>query len=535
MRRRISRGGGRSPHARRRRDRRARARARLLIAEWLRATSRDIGRSRSSRVRPGSERRHSSKVLPSWRALGDEARLARGQCRAVWRWRALPARARRLLRSRVVVRTDHRSPARSHTSRRTGFCAAWPAHGRATKARRRRRTSSTRCTSSLRASTRSPPKPRSSSFSRMFTEAITRRSISSPLSRGVVSRPGCWCCARFARRMRSCAGTPSPSSGGLVRKGLCHEILLDDSRPRRIESLSVGALLGCGAPRMACWIFSSIGPKAIRSFSSRSSIICSSKVSSCSGDGRWNLLGSVNDPFFAPRFPRGCAPWIEPRLERLPEGISAPGARDGERHRTGLPALTPFPGSRRRRASWPTSSTSSRSATRWCGARRSSVLRARAPGPRARRARVTPSGTRSIDRSSISDSFVATPRRRLHQSVGEGLVEQAYGGRTAEVASELASHFERSRDVDRAVRYRAEAAAQARSRSAYRESRLPSRDLLSRSSGLNPKLRNASRQEIALLQDFGVLRCSPSTATATRMARAPSHGCVSWPASSTVD
>lgn len=61
--------------------------------------------------------------------------------------------------------------------------------------------------------------------------------------------------------------------------------------------------------------------------------------------------------------------------------------------------------------------------------------------------------------------------RRLHQSVGEGL-EAAYAGRTKEVASELAAHFDRSRDVERAIRYHGQAARQAGARFAYREARL---------------------------------------------------------------
>jgi tetratricopeptide (TPR) repeat protein len=92
--------------------------------------------------------------------------------------------------------------------------------------------------------------------------------------------------------------------------------------------------------------------------------------------------------------------------------------------------------------------------------------------------------------------------RRLHQRVGEGL-ETAWGGRTAEVASELAAHFERSRDVDRAVRYRAEAAAQARSRSAYREARLHLEAALELARA-QPETAERRAREIALLQDFGI-------------------------------
>src|SRR5262249_48947592 len=60
-------------------------------------------------------------------------------------------------------------------------------------------------------------------------------------------------------------------------------------------------------------------------------------------------------------------------------------------------------------------------------------------------------------------------RRRLHQAIGERL-EAAYAGRTQEVASVLAAHFDRSRDLERAIRYHGDAADQAGSRAAYRES-----------------------------------------------------------------
>src|SRR6185369_7076956 len=61
--------------------------------------------------------------------------------------------------------------------------------------------------------------------------------------------------------------------------------------------------------------------------------------------------------------------------------------------------------------------------------------------------------------------------RRLHQSVGESL-EAVYAGRTGDVASELAAHFDKSRDVERAIRYHGEAAEHAGSRLAYQEVRL---------------------------------------------------------------
>ncbi len=62
-------------------------------------------------------------------------------------------------------------------------------------------------------------------------------------------------------------------------------------------------------------------------------------------------------------------------------------------------------------------------------------------------------------------------RRRLHQTIGEGL-EAAHAGRIGEVASALAAHFDRSGDVSRAIRYHKESATNASARYAYREARL---------------------------------------------------------------
>lgn len=59
-------------------------------------------------------------------------------------------------------------------------------------------------------------------------------------------------------------------------------------------------------------------------------------------------------------------------------------------------------------------------------------------------------------------------RRRLHQAIGERL-ERGAAGAAATLVPELASHFERARDVDRAVDYLAQAAGAAQSRFADRE------------------------------------------------------------------
>jgi tetratricopeptide (TPR) repeat protein len=91
--------------------------------------------------------------------------------------------------------------------------------------------------------------------------------------------------------------------------------------------------------------------------------------------------------------------------------------------------------------------------------------------------------------------------RRLHQAIGERL-EAAYGGRTMDIASELAAHFERSRDVERAIRYHGEAAAHAGSRLANKEVRLhlqAALDLLQS----QPESPERLRREMPLLHELG--------------------------------
>jgi predicted ATPase/DNA-binding winged helix-turn-helix (wHTH) protein len=61
-----------------------------------------------------------------------------------------------------------------------------------------------------------------------------------------------------------------------------------------------------------------------------------------------------------------------------------------------------------------------------------------------------------------------TRRQRLHQHIGERQ-EEGYGEQTREIAAELAAHFERSRDYQRAVRYLGQAGQNASARSAHRE------------------------------------------------------------------
>ena len=92
-------------------------------------------------------------------------------------------------------------------------------------------------------------------------------------------------------------------------------------------------------------------------------------------------------------------------------------------------------------------------------------------------------------------------RRRLHQTVGE-VLENAYRDRTTEVASELAVHFEQSRDAARAFHYRRQAAAQATFRSAYREARLHLEAALTHLHTL-PETAENVRREMACLEGLG--------------------------------
>jgi len=61
-----------------------------------------------------------------------------------------------------------------------------------------------------------------------------------------------------------------------------------------------------------------------------------------------------------------------------------------------------------------------------------------------------------------------TRQVRLHRLMGERL-EAGYGARAAEIASQLAIHFEQGRDIKRAVQYRRQAAEHALRQHAYRE------------------------------------------------------------------
>jgi DNA-binding winged helix-turn-helix (wHTH) protein len=71
-------------------------------------------------------------------------------------------------------------------------------------------------------------------------------------------------------------------------------------------------------------------------------------------------------------------------------------------------------------------------------------------------------------RSALYETLVPARRRAMHQRIGEAL-EEGYAGATLEVAAELADHFARSNDHERAIKYLRDAAQLARTRFAHRE------------------------------------------------------------------
>jgi predicted ATPase len=68
----------------------------------------------------------------------------------------------------------------------------------------------------------------------------------------------------------------------------------------------------------------------------------------------------------------------------------------------------------------------------------------------------------------LYEQLSASRRVRLHRQIGER-EEQGYGERASEIAAELAVHFERGRDYERAVRYRQQAGQNAMRRNANQE------------------------------------------------------------------
>jgi len=74
----------------------------------------------------------------------------------------------------------------------------------------------------------------------------------------------------------------------------------------------------------------------------------------------------------------------------------------------------------------------------------------------------------ALYRDAIYDRIAMVRRRRLHRRIGERL-ENGWGERARDIASELAVHFEGAGDGQRAVHYRRLAGEQALERGAYRE------------------------------------------------------------------
>jgi DNA-binding winged helix-turn-helix (wHTH) protein/tetratricopeptide (TPR) repeat protein len=107
----------------------------------------------------------------------------------------------------------------------------------------------------------------------------------------------------------------------------------------------------------------------------------------------------------------------------------------------------------------------------------------------------------SLYQQVIYQRLAPSRRRRLHQAIGERL-ETAYAGRTEEIASALAAHFERSGDVERGVRYHGEAAARARSRFAYQETRLHVEAALLLMNA-QPETADQLKRRIPMLGDLG--------------------------------
>lgn len=99
------------------------------------------------------------------------------------------------------------------------------------------------------------------------------------------------------------------------------------------------------------------------------------------------------------------------------------------------------------------------------------------------------------------ERVTAAKRVQLHFRIGE-CEERGYGEHAAEIATELALHFERGRDFPRAIRYRHHAATNALQRFGYRETTTHLGTALSLLSRL-PDSRDRDQQELALQNALG--------------------------------
>jgi len=77
----------------------------------------------------------------------------------------------------------------------------------------------------------------------------------------------------------------------------------------------------------------------------------------------------------------------------------------------------------------------------------------------------------TLYQKALSDRLAPARRRRLHQRIAER-IEGGWGGRTEEVCTELAAHFDRGGDRRRAVKYLRESAARALQRGSLGDARL---------------------------------------------------------------
>src|SRR5258706_11924312 len=106
----------------------------------------------------------------------------------------------------------------------------------------------------------------------------------------------------------------------------------------------------------------------------------------------------------------------------------------------------------------------------------------------------------------------------LHLRIGARL-ERAHGARAADIAGELAMHFEQGRDVERAVQYRRQAADTPLRQHAYREAlnhATRARDLLS----AWPESSERNQQELLIQTVLGAAVIATSGWAAPEVARA---------------
>jgi DNA-binding winged helix-turn-helix (wHTH) protein/predicted ATPase len=118
----------------------------------------------------------------------------------------------------------------------------------------------------------------------------------------------------------------------------------------------------------------------------------------------------------------------------------------------------------------------------------------------------------------LYERLPASRRRQLHQRVGESK-ETAFGSRRAEIAAELAVHFEEARDGPRAVHYLGQAAQNALRRSAGREAS----DNLTRALGrlqTLPEAPERAQQELSLQLSLGAALSMTQGYTAPEVKRA---------------